>query len=130
MLADVALPLLHDAIAPWEVVQPDLLQRMLLAGVAVDSPADATSLHPALFSSVHQAESAFARQAFPRHFPIRDLYREMTVKSAVYRRPGRGRSRQTAYWIEGDADDARARIQEAVGELAEWRPQRTMAQEA
>ena len=54
----------------------------------------------------------------------------MSLKSAAYRRPGRGCSWQTAYWIDGDADDARARIQEALGELAEWRPQRTMAREA
>ena len=32
VLADVALPLVHDRVLPWELVKPDLLQRMLLGG--------------------------------------------------------------------------------------------------
>ena len=47
VLADVALPLVHDQVLAWETVAPDLVQRMLLAGIAVDSPADAAVLHPA-----------------------------------------------------------------------------------
>ena len=39
VLADVALPLVHDRVLAWETVAPDIVQRMLLAGVAVDSPA-------------------------------------------------------------------------------------------
>ena len=41
VLADVALPLVHDRVLAWETVAPDIVQRMLLAGIAVDSPADA-----------------------------------------------------------------------------------------
>ena len=51
MLANVALPLMHDRLLTWDTVAPDFVQRMLLAGVAVDSPADAARLHPALFSA-------------------------------------------------------------------------------
>ena len=47
VLADVALPLVHDQVLAWETVAPDLVQRMLLAGMAVDSPSDAAALHPA-----------------------------------------------------------------------------------
>ena len=46
VLANVALPLVHDRVLTWETVSPDIVQRMLLAGVAVDSPADAAALHP------------------------------------------------------------------------------------
>ena len=38
VLADVALPLVHDRVLSWDTVAPDIVQRMLLAGVAVDSP--------------------------------------------------------------------------------------------
>ena len=41
VLADVALPLMHDQVVRWELTCPDIFQRMLLAGIAVDSPADA-----------------------------------------------------------------------------------------
>ena len=46
VLADVALPLVHDRVLAWETEVPDIVQRMLLAGIAVDSPADAAVLHP------------------------------------------------------------------------------------
>ena len=58
VLADVALPLVHDEIVAWETVQPDLFQRMLLAGIAVDSPQDAALLHPTLFSCARAGEEA------------------------------------------------------------------------
>ena len=50
LLADVALPLVHDRVLAWETVAPDVVQRMLLTGLAVDSPADAAVLHPAVCS--------------------------------------------------------------------------------
>lgn len=46
ILADVALPLVHDQVVPWEAAKPALLQQMLLRGVAVDSPSDTATLHP------------------------------------------------------------------------------------
>jgi hypothetical protein len=121
VLADVALPLVHDQIVVWDMVRPDLMQRMLLAGIAVASPGDAALLHPALFANAEQAKKAMQR-GFGGQNPIRDLYREMSPKSAAYRRPGRGCSRQRAWWIDGDADAARSAIEAALGALAEWQP--------
>ena len=40
MLADVVLPILHDRLISWDRARPDILQHMLLAGLAVDSPGD------------------------------------------------------------------------------------------
>ena len=122
VLADVALPLMHDQLLAWDAVVPDLLQRMLLDGVAVDSPKDAALLHPTLFSCAAQAEAAFGRAGFNRQNPIRNLYREMPVKSAAYRRPGRGCSWQRAWWIDGDASATEATLSAALGPLAEFRP--------
>ena len=121
ILADVALPLVHDRIVPWDAVKPDLFQRMLLAGVAVSSPGDARQLHPSLLPEVAAAEKAFQR-AFGGQFPIGDTYRGMSVKSARYRRVGRGRAWQRAWWIEGEARDARRALETALGTLAEWKP--------
>lgn len=122
VLADVALPLVHDRVLAWEAVMPDIIQRMLLAGLAVDSPADAAVLHPGLFSDEKQAQKALERAGFKRQIPIDNPYREMSLKSAAYRRPGRGRSWQRAWWIEGIASDPRRLLEGAVGLLAEWKP--------
>lgn len=122
VLADVALPLVYDSLTVWDVERPDIVQRMLLAGVAVDSPADATALHPDMFSSANEAKLAFSRAAFKGQNPIYTSYREMTLKSAAYRRTGRGRSWQRVWWIEGDANAARGKLECVLGELAEWRP--------
>ena len=46
----------------------------------------------------------------------------MSVKSAAYRRPGRGCSWQRAWWIEGDAAAAEAALTAALGPLAGWKP--------
>ena len=46
----------------------------------------------------------------------------MSLKSAAYRRTGRGRSWQRAWWIDGAADEAKAMLERAIGPLAEWRP--------
>ena len=46
----------------------------------------------------------------------------MSLKSAAYRRPGRGCGWQRAWWIDGDADAARCALEAALGALAEWRP--------
>lgn len=122
VLADVALPLVHDRVTSWELEAPDLFQRMLLAGIAVDSPADAAALHPQLLANRKQAQMAFARAGFGQHFHLRDPYREMLPKSARYRRPGRGRGWQTAWWLEGDADAAQAALEGVLGPLAGWEP--------
>ena len=57
VLANVALPLPHDRLSCWELECPDIVQRMLLAGIAVDSPADAAGLHPGLLANAEQARS-------------------------------------------------------------------------
>ena len=64
VLADVALPLVHDAILAWEAVQPDLFQRMLLAGIAVDSPTDAAQLHPRCSPARSRRKRAFRERDF------------------------------------------------------------------
>ncbi|MFO7856532.1 MAG: hypothetical protein R6V44_15200, partial [Paracoccaceae bacterium] len=126
VLADVALPLVHDELRAWETVRPDVVQRMLMAGVAVavDGPADAAALHPEMFGNEKQAQKAFERGGFKRHFPLRDSYREMSLKSARYRLPGRGRGWRRAWWIAGDdADAVRRRLETALGGLAAWEPE-------
>jgi hypothetical protein len=122
VLADVALPMIHDRLAAWDSMVPDLMQRMLLAGLAVDSPADATALHPQLFSEAKQAQKAFERAGFKRQIPIGNTYREMSLKSARYLRGGRGRSWQRVWWIDGGDSQAREKLQQAVGALAGWQP--------
>jgi hypothetical protein len=122
MLADVALPLIHDRVLAWETAKPDLVQRMLLEGLAVDSPADAAALHPGLFRSANEAKLAFARAGFKGQNPIGDTYRETTLKSAAYRRAGRGRSWQRAWWLRAAEENARATLAQSVGPLSEWCP--------
>jgi hypothetical protein len=63
VLADVGLPLISDHVFPWASCVPDVFQQMLLAGLAVDSPADAAALHPSLFISAEAAKMAFQRVA-------------------------------------------------------------------
>jgi hypothetical protein len=81
--ADIALPLVHDRVLAWETVVPDIVQRMLLAGIAVDSPADAWLLHPGLFANEKQAQKALERAGFKRQNPLSNTYREMSLKSAA-----------------------------------------------
>ena len=121
LMADVALPIAYERVQAWETVRPDIVQQMLLAGLAVDSPADAARLHPGLFDTANAADCAFRREGFNRQNPIGDLYREMTVKSAAYRLGGRGRGWQTAIWIAGSSDAARAHLERAIGPVVEWK---------
>lgn len=123
VLADVALPLIHDHLVPWDVVRPDILQRMLLAGVAVDSPEDAARMHPALFANGNQAKKQFQAIGFKGRSPMSTSYRGMTLKCASYRLPGRGRSWSGAYWIDGSASDVKSALTATLGALAEWKPQ-------
>lgn len=123
VLADLALPLIHDRVVPWESLVPDVLQKVLLAGVAVDSPTDAAALHPGMFGSANEAKLAFARAGFKGQNPIGTAYREMTLKSAAYLRGGRGRSWQRVWWINGSAEDARRRLEASIGVLADWKPE-------
>lgn len=120
LLADIALPLVHDGVLAWEQVAPDIVQRMLLEGMAVSSPADAVAVHPGLFGSSNQAKLTLARVGFKGQIPISITYRGMTLKSARYRRPGRGRSWQRAWWLAAAHPDARRHLEAAVGPLAEW----------
>jgi hypothetical protein len=122
ILADVALPVAHDRIHVWEAVCPDIIQRMLLGGLAVDSPADASRLHPGQFENAEVAKKAFQRAGFGGHFPIEDTYREMSLKSAKYRLGGPGRGWRRAIWVTGTADVASGRLEAAIGPLAEWKP--------
>ncbi|MBM9595507.1 hypothetical protein [Roseitranquillus sediminis] len=121
VLADVALPLVHDRVVQWDGARPDIVQRMLLAGVAVDSPADAACLHPDLFDNPNQARLSLVRAGFGGQNPIRGTHREMTVKSAAYRRGGRGRSWQRVWWFAASAAEVRQRLEAALDHLAEWR---------
>jgi hypothetical protein len=120
VLANVALPLVYDHLQAWETVKPDVFQQMLLAGVAVDSPADAAALHPQLFENEKQAQKAFERSGFKRQNPSSISYREMTFKSAAYRRDGRGRGWQRAWWVEHDEADVRAQLEVCLGRLSAW----------
>ena len=120
LLADVVLRVEHASMQAWPAVQPDLVQGMLLSGLAVDSPSHAAALHPGLFANAGQAKKAFARAGFGGQTPIDISYREMSLKSAQYRLCGRGRGWQRAWWIVGTADDARARLEAAIGPLSEW----------
>ena len=123
VLADVALPMVHDHVVTWDAILPDIVQRMLMAGMAVDSPADAAALHPDLFVSSNQAKLAFARISFKGQNPIDNTHREMTLKLAAYRLGGRGRGWQRASWIAGSADAARLRLEAAIGPVADWKPE-------
>ncbi|MEO8244072.1 MAG: hypothetical protein ABI832_17350 [bacterium] len=120
LMADVFLRVAYQRIQAWAAVCPDIVQQMLLAGLAVDSPGDAAALHPGLFSSEAAADSALRRGGFNRQNPIGNLYREMTVKSAGYRLGGKGRGWQTACWIEGSGESARHRLETAIGPATEW----------
>lgn len=122
VLADVALPLVYDRLTTWDVECPGALQRMLVAGIAVNSPADAAALHPQLFKNEHQAKMAFERGGFKAQNPMNCSYREMFLKSAAYRRAGRGRGWQRALWIDGNETAARQCLEAVLGRLAGWRP--------
>jgi Bifunctional DNA primase/polymerase, N-terminal len=122
VLADVALPITHDRVVPWDSCVPDVFQKMLLEGVGVDSPADAAALQPAIFDGEKQAQKAFERAGFKRQIPIDNPYREMSLKSAAYRRCGRGRSWQTAWWVSGTEEEIRLRLEQALGVLEGWEP--------
>lgn len=123
VLADVALLLVHDEVTTWELSAPDLFQKMLLAGVAVDSPADATMLHPELFAGEKQAQKAFERSGLKRQTSYKDPIREMSLKSAAYRRAGRGRGWQRAWWVQGDSSDVEHLLKAHLGVLEAWRPE-------
>jgi hypothetical protein len=120
VLADVALPLAHDRLLVWEMEKPTILQRMLLDGIAIDSPGDAAVLHPDLFINADQAQKAFERAGFSRQTPP-IIIGEMSAKSAAYRRPGRGRGWQRAWWVDGSAEEARAALERAIGLLDGWK---------
>lgn len=121
VLAAVALPLVHDRVRDWDLCRPDALQRMLLSGIAVDSPTDAFALYPDLFGSLDQARKLFQRGGFKGQTPYK-IHKAMSLKSALYRRPGAGRSWQRALWIEGTADSARAWLEARLGAFDGWLP--------
>ncbi len=122
VLADEALPMVHDRVVAWDVMVPDIFQRMLLAGCAVDSAADAAALHPGLFQNVEQAKKALQRGVFGGHFPKSNVYRDLSLKSACYRRQGRGRSWQRVWWVKGDPHGVKTLLESKLGPLAGWRP--------
>ncbi|EAQ26835.1 hypothetical protein [Roseovarius sp. 217] len=121
ILADVALPLVHDRILPWDSIKPGIYEQMLLAGAAVDSASDAYALSPEMFSSLEQAKSVFRRELFKGQIPYVYI-KGLTLKSAAYRRAGRGRGWQRAWWIEGSSSDIQLRLEDGLGEFAEWFP--------
>ena len=118
LLTDVALPIAYECVRAWETEAPDIFQRMLLAGVAVDSPADAVALHPALFGNAEQAKKALDA-VFKGNLSY-NIYRGISLKSAAYRREGRGRGWQRVWWLpDGEAVD-RQRLVDALGPIAGW----------
>ncbi|WP_306110413.1 MULTISPECIES: bifunctional DNA primase/polymerase [Roseovarius] len=121
ILADVALPLVYDRLTSWDAEKPDPFQQMLLASVAVNSPADAAALHPELFGNSNEAKLAIKRSAFKGQNPMYSPYREMTLKSAAYRRDGRGRCWQRVWWVSGDEAQMRCLLETALGKLSGWR---------
>jgi hypothetical protein len=120
VLADEALPLVHDRIVAWDALVPDIFQRMLLAGCAVDSPADAALLHPTIFPNAEQAKKALQRGVFGGQIPISNLYRDLSLKSAAYRRRGRGRSWQRVWWLEGPESKVQSQLISKLGLVAAW----------
>ena len=122
LLADAALPILHDRLSVWDAVEPDLFQRMLLRSVATSSPADAALLHPDLFTGDNQAKKQFQARLFKGQNPMNSTYRGMTLKSARYRLPGRGRGWTHVWWLDGDANRARDTLTAALGALASFEP--------
>lgn len=73
LMANVVLPVVYDRVQAWDAVCPDIVQEMLLAGLAVNSPADLARLHPGLFGTAKSAEHHFARTGSNRQNPIRDI---------------------------------------------------------
>ncbi len=120
ILADVVLPLEHDEVTTWDLVAPNLFQKMVLAGLAVDSPADAAVLHPELFRNAEQAKKQFGRGGFKGQTSYKDPITGMSLKSAAYRRAGRGRGWQRAWWISGSSPVALALMEAKLGPLADW----------
>lgn len=120
VLADVALPLVHDSVVDWDTIRPDFLQCMLLKGIAVDSPSDAARLHPDLFRNQEQAKKLFARSGLFKGQTPYNIYRGLSLKSASYRHPGRGRSWQTACWIADRDLDPREDLEAIFGSSLEW----------
>ncbi len=88
----------------------------------MDSPADAALIHAGMFMNSEQAKKAFQRGVFGGHFPIESTYREMSLKSARYRRGGRGRSWQRVWWIDGGPDGIRERLERVLDALEGWEP--------
>ena len=62
----------HFRVEIYNVECPDVLQQMLLAGVAVNSPADAATLHPSLLNNPNEAKLAFSRAVFKVQNPTYD----------------------------------------------------------
>jgi hypothetical protein len=77
-------------------------------------------LHPQLFGTPDMAESEFRRAGFNRQNPGDHTYREMTVKSARYRRAGRGRSWQRVWWPDGAEGDVHAELSSRLGQIDGW----------
>ena len=119
LLTDVALPLAYESVRAWETEAPDIFQRMLLSGVAVDSPADAVALHPVLLDNEKQAQKVFERAAFKRHSSY-NIHMGMSLKSAAYRREGRGRSWQRVWWLPDGEAVARQRLVNELGPVEGW----------
>ena len=44
--AGMVLPIAHDCFTAWDMICPDIVQRVLLEVIAVDSPMDDRGLRP------------------------------------------------------------------------------------
>ena len=72
MCADVALPLVHDRLLTWATETPDSLQRMLLTGIAVDSPGGRCSFTFKVCSIMGTGEEGVPAQLIWGTFPYRN----------------------------------------------------------
>ena len=125
LFADVALPLGHDSVTAWESLRPGTFERMCLCGVATDSPKDAAAAFPEMFANEEQAKKAMQRESrwLETRFKGQTPYiykRPLSLKSARYRRGGRGRSWQRAWWLSSMCADPRDWLATRIGALAQW----------
>ena len=106
-------------------LRPGTFERMCLCGVATDSPKDAAAAFPEMFANEEQAKKAMQRESrwLETRFKGQTPYiykRPLSLKSARYRRGGRGRSWQRAWWLSSMCADPRDWLATRIGALAQW----------
>ena len=84
------------------------------------SPDLNTGLHPQLIGTAGQAKKTFERVGFKGQNPIGNKYRGLSLKHAAYRLPGSGRLVQNAWWVAGDGEEIRRRLERCLGPFNQW----------